>query len=169
MTEREVQVQSGGSGSFPSNETAAIDFQTSPADYRHWKLAIDGGVAVLALDVDEGGGLKPGYELKLNSYDLGVDIELADAVPALALRTSRGRRGYRLPRPRIGCSAPAPTSACSARSAHAHKVNFCKFTNETRCSIEDAHRTELASAYISAPRSMAPASGGGYELCARLR
>jgi benzoyl-CoA-dihydrodiol lyase len=160
MTEREVQVQSGGSESFPSNAAAAIDFQTSPADYRHWKLAFDGGVAVLALDVDEGGGLKPGYELKLNSYDLGVDIELYDAVQRL-----------RFEHPEVGAvivtSARDKVFSAGAnirmlgQSTHADKVNFCKFTNETRCGMEDASENSRQT-YIAVLNGTA--SGGGYEL-----
>ncbi|MFP6782480.1 MAG: enoyl-CoA hydratase-related protein, partial [Gammaproteobacteria bacterium] len=115
----------------------AIDFQTNPNHYRHWRLSFDGRVARLALDVDEAAGLTPGYELKLNSYDLGVDIELYDALQRL-----------RFEHPEVG--AVIITSAnerifCAGAnikmlglSSHAHKVNFCKFTNETRNSIEDA-------------------------------
>ena len=96
------------------SERVIVDFRTEPSRYRHWKLAFDGPVATLAMDVGEDGGLRPGYELKLNSYDLGVDIELYDADPAPALRASRGRRGDRSPPARSASSAPAPTSACWA-------------------------------------------------------
>ncbi|HJM61410.1 MAG TPA: enoyl-CoA hydratase-related protein, partial [Alphaproteobacteria bacterium] len=119
------------------NAPTEIDFRTSLTHYRHWRLEVDGAVAVLALDVDEDGGLASGYELKLNSYDLGVDIELYDAVQRL-----------RFEHPEVG--AVVLTSAkdkvfCAGanirmlgQSSHAAKVNFCKFTNETRCTIEDA-------------------------------
>src|SRR6266508_3796215 len=116
-----------------------INFETSPAEYRHWKLNIDGAVATLEMDVREDETLAPGYKLKLNSYDLGVDIELADAVTRLRFEhpevsvvviTSL--------KPRIFC-AGANIYMLGA-SSHAHKVNFCKFTNETRCAIEDASR-----------------------------
>ena len=114
-----------------------VDFRTAPEQYRHWKLKLDGDVAILAMDIAEDATLKPGYRLKLNSYDLGVDIELADAVQRL-----------RFEHPEIG--AVVITSAkdrvfCSGAninmlgvSSHDHKVNFCKFTNETRLAIEDA-------------------------------
>ena len=143
-----------------SNAPAEIDFRTSPTHYRHWRLEVDGAVAVLALDVDEDGGLASGYELKLNSYDLGVDIELYDAVQRL-----------RFEHPEVG--AVVLTSAkdkvfCAGanirmlgQSSHAAKVNFCKFTNETRCTIEDATENSH-QVYIAALNG--PASGGGYEL-----
>src|SRR5215831_12561942 len=108
-----------------ANGGGRIDFETSPARYRHWKLLIDGIVATLAMDVDEKGGLFEGYELKLNSYDLGVDIELADAL--VRLRSAK---------PRVFCAGA--NIRMLAGASHAHKVNFCKFTNETRNAIEDA-------------------------------
>ncbi|HXC82555.1 MAG TPA: 2,3-epoxybenzoyl-CoA dihydrolase [Trebonia sp.] len=137
-----------------------VDFRTSPARYRHWRLAVDGPVATLTMDVDEQGGLVPGYELKLNSYDLGVDIELYDAVQRL-------RFGY----PRV--KAVVITSGkdkvfCAganirmlAAADHSSKVNFCKFTNETRNGIEDASQNS-GQTYIAALNGTA--SGGGYEL-----
>ena len=137
-----------------------INFETSPAEYRHWKLNIDGAVATLEMDVREDETLAPGYKLKLNSYDLGVDIELADAVTRLRFEhpevsvvviTSL--------KPRIFC-AGANIYMLGA-SSHAHKVNFCKFTNETRCAIEDASR-HSGQRYIAALNGTA--SGGGYEL-----
>jgi benzoyl-CoA-dihydrodiol lyase len=137
-----------------------IDFQTDPSRYRHWKLSFDGTVATLALDVDEAGGLFPGYELKLNSYDLGVDIELYDAVQRL-----------RFEHPEIGCvivsSAKERVFSAGAnirmlaQSSHALKVNFCKFTNETRNGIEDATRNS-GQRYIAAINGAC--AGGGYEL-----
>ena len=114
-----------------------IDFQTDPGRYRHWKLAFDGPVATLTMDVDPDGGLLDGYELKLNSYDLGVDIELADAVSgcgssipevgAVVLRS--GNEG-------VFCAGA--NIRMLGKASHGHKVNFCKFTNETRLAIEDA-------------------------------
>ena len=114
-----------------------IDFATEPARYRHWKLAIDGAVATLTLDVDEKGGLFEGYDLKLNSYDLGVDIELADAYERLrfehpGVRVVLLRSG----KPRVFCAGA--NIRMLAGATHGHKVNFCKFTNETRNAIEDA-------------------------------
>jgi benzoyl-CoA-dihydrodiol lyase len=137
-----------------------IKFETSPAEYRHWKLNVDGAVATLEMDVREDETLAPGYKLKLNSYDLGVDIELADAVTRLRFEhpevsvvviTSL--------KPRIFC-AGANIYMLGA-SSHAHKVNFCKFTNETRCAIEDASR-HSGQRYLAALNGTA--SGGGYEL-----
>src|SRR6202045_880211 len=108
-----------------------IDFQTDPSRYRHWKLAVDGVIATLTMDVDEAGGLFEGYALKLNSYDLGVDIELADALQRLrfehpAVRTAILRSG----KPRVFCAGANIRMLAGAE--HPHKVNFCKFTNETR-------------------------------------
>ena len=137
-----------------------IDFRTHPDRYQHWKLSVDGRVATLAMDVDEGGGLKPGYELKLNSYDLGVDIELYDATQRL-----------RFEHPEVGAvvlTSGKDNVFCAGAnikmlglSAHAEKVNFCKFTNETRNGIEDASRFS-GQAYICAINGTA--AGGGYEL-----
>jgi benzoyl-CoA-dihydrodiol lyase len=137
-----------------------IDFRTEPGRYRHWKLNIDGAVAELVLEVDENGGLFPGYELKLNSYDLGVDIELYDAVQRL-----------RFEHPEVGCvivrsgrdrvfSAGANIRML-AQSSHGLKVNFCRFTNETRNSIEDA-TIHSGQRYITAINGAC--AGGGYEL-----
>ncbi len=137
-----------------------IDFRTEPSRYRHWRLSVEGPVATLAWDVDEAGGLAPGYELKLNSYDLGVDIELYDAVQRL-----------RFEHPEVGAvvitsgkervfSAGANIRML-ASSSHGHKVNFCKFTNETRLSIEDATENS-GQTYLTAING--PCAGGGYEL-----
>ena len=116
-----------------------IEFETSPAEYRHWKLKIDGASATLAMDVDEDKTLEEGYKLKLNSYDLGVDIELADAVERLRFEHPEVKVVVITSlKPRIFC-AGANIYMLGA-SSHAHKVNFCKFTNETRCAIEDASR-----------------------------
>ena len=137
-----------------------IDFETSPERYRHWKLNVDGAIATLTMDVDEDATLFEGYKLKLNSYDLGVDIELADAVERLRFEHPAVRAVVITSlKPRIFC-AGANIYMLSGAS-HAHKVNFCKFTNETRCAIEDA-------SHNSGPRYLAAlngtASGGGYEL-----
>jgi benzoyl-CoA-dihydrodiol lyase len=137
-----------------------INFETSPADYRHWKLKIDGASATLAMDVDEDETLEEGYKLKLNSYDLGVDIELADAVERLRFEHPEVRVVVITSlKPRIFC-AGANIYMLGA-SSHARKVNFCKFTNETRCAIEDASR-HSDQRYIAALNGSA--SGGGYEL-----
>ena len=137
-----------------------IDFRTSPEKYKHWKVSFDGPVATIAMDVDENGGLVEGYLLKLNSYDLGVDIELYDAVQRL-----------RFEHPEIG--AVVMTSGkenvfCAGanikmlgQSTHAWKVNFCKFTNETRNGIEDASNFS-GQTYLCAVNGTA--AGGGYEL-----
>jgi benzoyl-CoA-dihydrodiol lyase len=137
-----------------------IDFETSPERYRHWKLAIDGAIATLTMDVNEDATLFEGYKLKLNSYDLGVDIELADAVERLRFEHPEVRVVVVTSlKPRIFC-AGANIYMLGA-SSHAHKVNFCKFTNETRCAIEDASRNSNQR-YIAALNGTA--SGGGYEL-----
>ena len=137
-----------------------IAFETHPDRYRHWQLSVDGRVATLTLDVDEAGGLAPGYELKLNSYDLGVDIELYDAIQRLRFEhpqvaavvvTSAMERVFC-----AGANIPMLKS-----SSHGHKVNFCKFTNETRNAIEDAS-AHSGQAYICMVNGTA--AGGGYEL-----
>ena len=137
-----------------------IDFRTSPDKYRHWKLAFDGGVAYLTMDVSEDGGLRPGYKLKLNSYDLGVDIELADAVQRLRFEHPEiGAVVIRSQRDRIFCSGANINML--GLSTHDHKVNFCKFTNETRLAIEDATE-HSGQSYICSINGIA--AGGGYEL-----
>ena len=118
--------------------TPLVDFRTDPARYRHWRLAVDGPVATLTMDVDEDGGLVPGYELKLNSYDLGVDIELYDAVQRLRFEHPEVRAVVRDQRQGQDLLRRARTSGCWPRRSHPWKVNFCKFTNETRNGIEDA-------------------------------
>ena len=137
-----------------------IDFRTEPSGYRHWRLNFDGPVATLLMDVDENGGLAPGYELKLNSYDLGVDIELNDAVNRI-----------RFEHPEVKCvivtSGKERVFCAGANirmlglSSHPFKVNFCKFTNETRNAIEDA--TLNSDQYYMTAIGGACA-GGGYEL-----
>ncbi len=137
-----------------------VEFQVSPDRYRHWRVSYDGPVATLVMDVDEHGGLVPGYELKLNSYDLGVDIELYDAVQRLRfehpdVRTVVITSG----KPKIFCAGA--NIRMLAASAHGWKVNFCKFTNETRNGIEDA-TAHSGQTYLAAVNGTA--SGGGYEL-----
>jgi benzoyl-CoA-dihydrodiol lyase len=135
-------------------------FETHPSRYKHLQLEVKGAVAWLKLNVQENEGLRPGYQLKLNSYDLGVDIELADAVQRL-----------RFEHPEVACvvitSAQAGVFSAGANifmlgtSTHAFKVNFCKYTNETRLAIEDASQNS-GQRYIAALNGIA--SGGGYEL-----
>jgi benzoyl-CoA-dihydrodiol lyase len=137
-----------------------IDFRTAPDRYRHWKLSTENGVAYLTMDVNEDGGLRPGYKLKLNSYDLGVDIELADAVQRLRFEHPEvGAVVIRSQRDRIFCSGANINML--GLSSHDHKVNFCKFTNETRLAIEDASE-HSDQTYICSINGIA--AGGGYEL-----
>src|SRR5213593_2609677 len=137
-----------------------IDFQTDPARYRHWKLAVDGEVATLTMDVDENGGLFEGYQLKLNSYDLGVDIELADAVQRLRFEHPEVKAVVmRSGKNRVFCAGA--NIRMLAGSTHAHKVNFCKFTNETRNGIEDSSENS-GQRFITVVNGTA--AGGGYEL-----
>src|SRR3954454_21501704 len=137
-----------------------IDFQSSPDRYRHWKLQIDGAVATLTMDVQEDETLADGYKLKLNSYDLGVDIELADAVQRIRFEHPEVRVVVVSSlKPRIFCAGA--NIYMLGTSSHAFKVNFCKFTNETRCAIEDASKFSKQR-YVAALNGTA--SGGGYEL-----
>jgi benzoyl-CoA-dihydrodiol lyase len=139
---------------------ARIDFQTEPARYRHWKLAFAGDVAELIMDVDENAGLFEGYQLKLNSYDLGVDIELADAVQRLRFEHPEVKVVVlRSGKDRVFCAGA--NIRMLAGSSHTHKVNFCKFTNETRNGMEDASQGS-GQKYLCAIRGTA--AGGGYEL-----
>jgi benzoyl-CoA-dihydrodiol lyase len=139
---------------------APVDFRTDPSQYRHWKLEIDAPVATLIMDVDEGGGLRPGYRLKLNSYDLGVDIELHDALQRIR---------FEHPRVRVVVLTSAKNRIFSAganiymlaQSSHAWKVNFCKFTNETRNGMEDSSR-HSGLRFLAACNGTT--AGGGYEL-----
>jgi benzoyl-CoA-dihydrodiol lyase len=137
-----------------------IDFQTEPARYRHWKLAFEGPVATLTMDVDPAGGLMDGYELKLNSYDLGVDIELADAVQRLRFEHPEVKAVV-LRSAKDGVFCAGANIRMLGRASHGHKVNFCKFTNETRLSIEDASENS-GQIYLAAIAGTA--AGGGYEL-----
>jgi len=137
-----------------------INFQTSPDQYKHWKLAVAGSVATLSMDVSEDVTLAEGYKLKLNSYDLGVDIELADAIQRLRFEHPQVRAVVITSlKPRIFCAGA--NIYMLGTSSHAFKVNFCKFTNETRCAIEDDSR-HSGRRYIAALNGTA--SGGGYEL-----
>src|SRR5438445_13230105 len=137
-----------------------VDFRTEPAGYKHWKLTFDGPVATLAMDVREDGGLRPGYELKLNSYDLGVDIELYDALNRIRfehpeVKTVVVTSG----KSRMFCSGA--NIYMLGTSTHASKVNFCKFTTETRNGIEDS-RKYSALKFLAAINGTC--AGGGYEL-----
>jgi benzoyl-CoA-dihydrodiol lyase len=137
-----------------------INFETSPERYKHWRLEIDGRIATLSMDVQEDETLAEGYKLKLNSYDLGVDIELADAVQRLRFEHPEVRCVVvRSLKPRIFCAGA--NIYMLGTSSHAFKVNFCKFTNETRCAIEDASANS-DQRYVAALNGTA--SGGGYEL-----
>ncbi len=137
-----------------------INFETSPERYRHWKLETEGPVATLSMDVAEDETLADGYKLKLNSYDLGVDIELSDAVERLRFEHPEVRVVVvKSLKPRIFCAGA--NIYMLGTSAHGFKVNFCKFTNETRCSIEDAS-AHSGQRYVAALNGTA--SGGGYEL-----
>src|SRR3989441_2288834 len=137
-----------------------VDFRTEPARYTHWRLAFDGPVATLVMDVREDGGLKPGYELKLNSYDLGVDIELYDAIQRLRFEHPEvGAVILTSGKERIFCAGA--NIRMLNQSSHGWKVNFCKFTNETRNAIEEA-TAESRQGYLCAVNG--PCAGGGYEL-----
>jgi len=141
-------------------ETTIVDFRTDPKRYKHWKLAFDGPVATLAMDVREDGGLRPGYELKLNSYDLGVDIELYDAIQRLRFEHPEVRAVVLTSgKERVFCAGA--NIRMLNQSSHGWKVNFCKFTNETRNAIEEA-TAESRQAYLCAING--PCAGGGYEL-----
>jgi len=137
-----------------------VEYQTDPSQYKHWKLSFDGPVATLAIDIDENGGLRPGYKLKLNSYDLGVDIELNDAV-------SRIRFEHPEVRTVVVTSAKEKVFCSGANifmlgvSSHSWKVNFCKFTNETRNGLEDSSRYSGLK-FLAAVNGAC--AGGGYEL-----
>jgi len=142
------------------NEPARVDYQTQPSKYRHWKLRFEGAVATLAADFDENAGLRPGYKLKLNSYDLGVDIELNDAI-------NRIRFEHPEVRTVVVTSAKEKVFCSGANifmlgvSSHAWKVNFCKFTNETRNGLEDSSKYSGLK-FLAAVNGAC--AGGGYEL-----
>src|SRR6186713_286235 len=137
-----------------------LSFATEPAKYRHWKLTFDGAIATLAMDVQEDAGLSPDYKLKLNSYDLGVDIELADAIQRIRFEHPEVHAVVITSlKERIFC---AGANIFMLRgSSHAWKVNFCKFTNETRLAIEDAS-AHSGIRFLAALNGIC--AGGGYEL-----
>ena len=137
-----------------------VSFQVEPSRYRHWNLTVDGAVGTLAMDVDEHAGLRDGYELKLNSYDLGVDIELYDAVQRLRFEHPEVRTVVLTSvKDKVFCAGA--NIRMLAAAPHAWKVNFCKFTNETRNGMEDASANS-GQTYLAALNGTA--SGGGYEL-----
>src|SRR3974390_2193157 len=140
--------------------SALVLFDANPQHYRHWKLSVDGSIATLALTVDEEGGLRPGYKLKLNSYDLGVDIELHDALQRIRFEHPEVRTVmFTSGRDRIFCSGA--NIFMLGLSTHAWKVNFCKFTNETRNGIEDSSRFSGLK-FVAACNGTT--AGGGYEV-----
>ncbi|MBL0424923.1 2,3-epoxybenzoyl-CoA dihydrolase [Ramlibacter alkalitolerans] len=145
------------------NQTATpspVDYQTHPSRYRHWKIGFDGPVARLVADFDENGGLRPGYKLKLNSYDLGVDIELNDAVNRIRFEHPEVRTVIvTSAREKVFCSGA--NIFMLGVSSHAWKVNFCKFTNETRNGLEDSSRNSGLK-FLAAVNGAC--AGGGYEL-----
>src|SRR2546427_12348186 len=137
-----------------------VDYQTDPSRYKHWRLAFDGPVATLTMDVAEDGGIRPGYKLKLNSYDLGVDIELHDALQRIRFEHPEIRSVIiTSAKNRIFCSGA--NIYMLGLSSHAWKVNFCKFTNETRNGIEDSSRYSGLKFLVACNGTTA---GGGYEL-----
>jgi benzoyl-CoA-dihydrodiol lyase len=143
-----------------TSAVAPITFETRPADYRHWRLSFDGPVATLAMDVQEDAGLRDDYRLKLNSYDLGVDIELADALQRIRFEHPDVRAVViTSARERIFCAGA--NIFMLGGSSHGFKVNFCKFTNETRLAIEDASANSGLT-FIAAVNGIC--AGGGYEL-----
>ncbi len=144
----------------PARTAPWVDYQTDPSRYRHWKLRFEGPVATLAADFDENGGLAPGYKLKLNSYDLGVDIELNDAIQRIRFEHPEVRT--------VVITSAKEKVFCSGAnifmlgvSSHAWKVNFCKFTNETRNGLEDSS-THSGLKFLAAVNGAC--AGGGYEL-----
>jgi benzoyl-CoA-dihydrodiol lyase len=149
-----------GEGRVLAGGAKYIDFQTDSSRYRHWKLDVEGEVATLTMDVDENAGLFEGYQLKLNSYDLGVDIELADAVQRLRFEYPEVKVVViRSGKNRVFCAGA--NIRMLAGSTHAHKVNFCKFTNETRNGLEDSSENS-GQHFITVVNGTA--AGGGYEL-----
>ena len=143
-----------------TQSTAPVDFQVEPSHYKHWRLAFDGPVATLTMDVAEDGGIRPGYKLKLNSYDLGVDIELHDALQRIRFEHPEIRSVvFASAKNRVFCSGA--NIYMLGLSSHAWKVNFCKFTNETRNGIEDAS-AHSGLKFLAALNGTC--AGGGYEL-----
>ena len=144
----------------PSQVDSQVDYQTHPSQYRHWKLAFEGPVATLKADFDENAGLRPGYKLKLNSYDLGVDIELNDAINRIRFEHPEVRT--------VVVTSAKDKVFCSGAnifmlgvSSHAWKVNFCKFTNETRNGLEDSSK-HSGLKFLAAVNGAC--AGGGYEM-----
>jgi benzoyl-CoA-dihydrodiol lyase len=144
----------------PMSTNPRVDYQTQPSQYRHWKLSFDGPVATLKADFDENGGLRPGYKLKLNSYDLGVDIELNDAINRIRFEHPEVRT--------VVLTSAKDKVFCSGAnifmlgvSSHAWKVNFCKFTNETRNGLEDSSKYSGLK-FLAAVNGAC--AGGGYEV-----
>ena len=144
----------------PEKQTQLVDFQTHPSRYQHWQLKFDGPIATFVMDTKEDGGIRPGYKLKLNSYDLGVDIELHDALQRIRFEHPEVRTVVlSSARQRVFCSGANIYMLGS--SSHAWKVNFCKFTNETRNGIEDASANSGIKFLAACNGTTA---GGGYEL-----
>ena len=142
------------------NEAPRVDYQTHPSRYRHWKLSFDGPIATLGADFDENGGLRPGYKLKLNSYDLGVDIELNDAINRIRFEHPEVRTVVVTSlKDKVFCSGA--NIFMLGVSSHAWKVNFCKFTNETRNGLEDSS-SHSGLKFLAAVNGAC--AGGGYEL-----
>lgn len=142
------------------NTNPVVDYQTHPTQYRHVRLSVEGVIATLALDIDEDGGLRPGYKLKLNSYDLGVDIELHDALNRIRFEHPQVRTVVVTSlKDRVFCSGA--NIFMLGLSSHAWKVNFCKFTNETRNGMEDSSRHDGLK-FLAALNGAC--AGGGYEL-----
>jgi benzoyl-CoA-dihydrodiol lyase len=159
LDDRSTTTEGPTPGAAPA-ATTEVSFDTSPERYRHWRLAVDGEVATLTLDVAEDGGIVPGYELKMNSYDLGVDIELHDAVQRIRFEHPEVRAVVVTSgKERMFCAGA--NIKMLAASPHSWKVNFCKFTNETRNGIEDAS-AHSGLPFIAAVNGSA--AGGGYEL-----
>ncbi|MGZ5848443.1 MAG: 2,3-epoxybenzoyl-CoA dihydrolase [Ramlibacter sp.] len=145
---------------FQQGDRELVRFATHPSRYRHWQLTVDGDVARLKLDIDEDGGIKPGYKLKLNSYDLGVDIELHDAINRIRFEHPGVKVVvFESGKDRIWCSGA--NIYMLGLSTHAWKVNFCKFTNETRNGLEDSSRHDGLKTVAAVTGACA---GGGYEL-----
>jgi benzoyl-CoA-dihydrodiol lyase len=142
------------------NPLPRVSYQTDPEQYRHWKLSFDGPIATVAADFDENAGLRPGYKLKLNSYDLGVDIELSDAISRIRFEHPEVRTVVLTSaRDKVFCSGA--NIYMLGVSSHAWKVNFCKFTNETRNGLEDSSRYSGLK-FLAAVNGAC--AGGGYEL-----
>jgi benzoyl-CoA-dihydrodiol lyase len=147
-------------GDFSMSASNTVSYETQPANYKHWKLSFDGAVATLKADFDENAGLRPGYKLKLNSYDLGVDIELNDAIQRIRFEHPEVRT--------VVVTSAKDKVFCSGAnifmlgvSSHAWKVNFCKFTNETRNGLEDSS-AHSGLKFLAAVNGAC--AGGGYEL-----